>query len=232
MRGDTEDDLPRILDEAEPDEVIIAIPSAPGSTRARIVRECRTARDPGADPADACSSCCRRAAALARQMREVRVEDVLGREPVHMELERVGAYLAGETVLVTGAGGSIGSELCRQIARVEPHRIVLVDHAEDNLFAIQRELEDERHVPPSMLAAVLADCKEEERMREVFAEHRPIDRLPRRRLQARRPDGGQPGRGGPQQRDRHPRGRARRGRAGACAGSCSSRPTRPSRRRP
>ena len=73
-------------------------------------------------------------------MREVRVEDVLGREPVHMELERVGAYLAGEVVLVTGAGGSIGSELCRQIARVAPRRIVLVDHAEDNLFEIQREL--------------------------------------------------------------------------------------------
>jgi FlaA1/EpsC-like NDP-sugar epimerase len=101
------------------------------------------------------------------------VEDVLGREPVHMELERVGAYLARETVLVTGAGGSIGAELCRQIARVEPHRIVLLDHAEDNLFSIERELQDERHVPPSMLAAVLADCKEEERMREIFAEHRP-----------------------------------------------------------
>jgi FlaA1/EpsC-like NDP-sugar epimerase len=101
------------------------------------------------------------------------VEDVLGREPVQMALSRVGEYLGGETVIVTGAGGSIGSELCRQIARVEPHRIVLLDHAEDNLFAIQRELEDERHVSPSMLSAVLADCKEEERMREVFAEHRP-----------------------------------------------------------
>jgi FlaA1/EpsC-like NDP-sugar epimerase len=111
--------------------------------------------------------------ALARQVREVRVEDILGRRPVQVELETVGSYLAGETVLVTGAGGSIGSELCRQIARVEPHRIVLLDHAEDNLFDIERELEDERHVPPSMLASVLADCKEEERMREVFAEHRP-----------------------------------------------------------
>ncbi len=110
---------------------------------------------------------------LARQMREVRVEDVLGREPVLMELERVGAYLAGETVLVTGAGGSIGSELSRQIARVEPRQIILLDHAEDNLFAIQRELEDERHVPASMIAAVLADCKEEERMREVFAQYHP-----------------------------------------------------------
>ena len=101
------------------------------------------------------------------------MEDVLGREPVHMELDRVGAYLAGETVLITGAGGSIGSELSRQIARVEPHRMILLDHAEDNLFSIQRELEDERHVPTAVLSAVLADCKEEERMREIFAEHRP-----------------------------------------------------------
>jgi FlaA1/EpsC-like NDP-sugar epimerase len=90
-----------------------------------------------------------------------------------MELERVGAYLHGETVMVTGAGGSIGAELCRQIARVAPRRLVLVDHAEENLFRIQRELEDDRHVHPSVLAPVLADCKEGERMREVFAEHRP-----------------------------------------------------------
>jgi FlaA1/EpsC-like NDP-sugar epimerase len=172
VRGNTEEELPRILDEAEPDEVIIAIPSAPGSTRARIVRECR-ARSIPVRTLPTVFELLQTRGALSRQMREVRVEDVLGREPVHMELERVGAYLAGETVLVTGAGGSIGSELCRQIARVEPHRIVLLDHAEDNLFSIQRELEDERHVPSSMLAAVLADCKEEERMREVFAEHRP-----------------------------------------------------------
>jgi FlaA1/EpsC-like NDP-sugar epimerase len=172
VRGNTEEDLPRILDEAEPDEVIIAIPSAPGSTRARIVRECRQRGIP-VRTLPTVFELLQTRGALARQMREVRVEDVLGREPVHMELERVGGYLGGETVLVTGAGGSIGSELCRQIARVEPHRIILLDHAEDNLFAIQRELEDERHVPPSMLAAVLADCKEEERMREVFSEHRP-----------------------------------------------------------
>jgi FlaA1/EpsC-like NDP-sugar epimerase len=172
VRGNTEGDLPRILDDAEPDEVIIAIPSAPGSTRARIVRECRQRGIP-VRTLPTVFELLQTRGALARQMREVRVEDVLGREPVQMELEKVGAYLAGETVLVTGAGGSIGAELCRQIARVEPHRIVLLDHAEDNLFSIQRELEDERHVSPSMLSAVLADCKEEERMREVFSEHRP-----------------------------------------------------------
>jgi FlaA1/EpsC-like NDP-sugar epimerase len=181
VRGNTEADLPRILDEAEPEEVIIAIPSAPGSTRARVVRECRARAIPvrtlptvfellkNQSPSGGAGS-----NSIARQVREVRVEDVLGREPVLMELDRVGAYLARDAVvLVTGAGGSIGAELCRQIAHVGPRRLVLLDHAEDNLFAIHRELLDERHVPPSALAAVLADCKEEERMGEVLAEHRP-----------------------------------------------------------
>ncbi len=181
VRGNTESDLPRILEEAEPEEVIIAIPSAPGSTRARVVRECRARAIPvrtlptvfellkDRSPLGAAG-----ATAIARQVREVRVEDVLGREPVVMELDRVGSYLArGAVVLVTGAGGSIGAELCRQIAHIGPRRLVLLDHAEDNLFAIHRELLDECHVPPAALAAVLADCKEEERMREVLAEHRP-----------------------------------------------------------
>jgi FlaA1/EpsC-like NDP-sugar epimerase len=172
VRGDTEGDLPRILEDAEPDEVIIAIPSAPGSTRARIVRECRKRGIP-VRTLPTVFELLQTRGTVARQVREVRVEDVLGREPVLMELDRVGAYLGEEIVLVTGAGGSIGSELSRQIARVGPRKLVLLDHAEDNLFSIQRELEDERHVQSSVLSAVLADCKEEERMREVFAEHRP-----------------------------------------------------------
>ena len=85
-----------------------------------------------------CSSCSRAARTSLRQVREVQVEDVLGREPVRVEIDRVGAYLRGRVVLVTGAGGSIGSELCRQIARVKPKRLVLVDHAENNLFEIRR----------------------------------------------------------------------------------------------
>ncbi len=174
VRGDTERDLPRILEESEPDEVIIAIPSAPGTTRARVVRECRRRSIPVRTLPTVFELLQEQTSAgLSRQVREVRVEDVLGREPVLMELDSVGAYLSGETVLVTGAGGSIGAELCRQIARVGPRRIVLLDHAEDNLFGIERELLDERHVHASVLASVLADCKEEERMREVFAEHRP-----------------------------------------------------------
>ena len=88
-----------------------------------------------------------------------------------MELDRVGAYLSNEVVMITGAGGSIGSELCRQIARVAPKRLILLDHAEDNLFEITRELEEDRHV--RVASPVLADCKEEERMREVFDAFRP-----------------------------------------------------------
>jgi FlaA1/EpsC-like NDP-sugar epimerase len=106
-------------------------------------------------------------------VRDVGVEDVLGREQVQMELDRVGRYLEGQVVMVTGAGGSIGSELCRQITRAGPRRLVLVDHAEDNMFRILRQLEDDLHVHPSLLAPVLADCKEEERMREVLSEERP-----------------------------------------------------------
>jgi FlaA1/EpsC-like NDP-sugar epimerase len=172
VRGNTQADLPRILDEAKPDEVLIAIPSAPGSTRARVVRACR-ARGIAVRTLPTVFELLKDHSTIARQIREVRVEDVLGREPVQMDLGRVGAYLAEETVLVTGAGGSIGAELCRQIARVGPRRIVLLDHAEDNLFQIERELLDERQVNASALVAVLADCKEEERMREILSEHRP-----------------------------------------------------------
>src|SRR2546423_100495 len=170
--GTTGDELPRILDETEPDEVIIAIPSAPGTLRGRVVSAAR-ARGISVRTLPTVFELLQGAGTFVRQVREVQVEDVLGREPVRYDLDRVGAYLQGEVVLVTGAGGSIGSELCRQIARVGPRKLVLIDHAEDNLFRIERELEDDRHVHPATLATVLADCKEEERTREVFAEHHP-----------------------------------------------------------
>jgi len=164
-------ELDRILEEADPEEVLIAIPSAPGSLRARVVTACRARGIPVRTLPTVFEILESGGVSVVRQAREVQVEDVLGREPVRMELERVGSYLFNQVVMVTGAGGSIGGELCRQIARVSPARLVLVDHAEDNLFAINRELEEERHVRTAV--AVLADCREEERMREVFAEHRP-----------------------------------------------------------
>src|SRR5215204_2953229 len=166
----TTDELPRVLDDVEPDEVLIAIPSAPGTLRAKVVAACRERGVP-VRTMPTVFELLRTGGRLMRQVREIKVEDVLGREPVRMEIERVGEYLTGRVVLVTGAGGSIGSELCRQIARVGPSRLILLDHAEDNLFAIQRELVEDRHALNTV--SVLADCKEEERMREVFADHRP-----------------------------------------------------------
>ena len=171
--GDTSGDLERVLDEVEPDEVVIAIPSAPGTLRARVVTACR-ARGIPVRTMPTVFELLRDGSGqmrVTRQLREVRVEDMLGREPVREELERVGAYLHNQVVMVTGAGGSIGAELCRQIARVGPRWLVLVDHAEGNLFEIARELEEDRHVRTAV--PVLADCKEEERLREVMAEYRP-----------------------------------------------------------
>jgi FlaA1/EpsC-like NDP-sugar epimerase len=169
VHGST-DHLPRVLDDTKPDEVIIAIPSAPGTLRQKVVTACRQRNIP-VRTLPTTFELLSRGPNLLRQVREVQVEDVLGREPVRVEVDRVGAYLAGQVVLVTGAGGSIGSELCRQIARVKPKRIVLVDHAEGSLFEIRRELEDERHF--GALVAVLADCKDATRMRELFEQERP-----------------------------------------------------------
>jgi FlaA1/EpsC-like NDP-sugar epimerase len=166
----TTEELPRVLEDVEPDEVLIAVPSAPGTMRARVVRACRERGVP-VRTMPTVFELLQDGGRIMRQVREVRVEDVLGREPVRMEVEAVGSYLSGRRVLVTGAGGSIGAELCRQIARVAPEALVLVDHAEGNLFEIQRELVEDRHVLDSV--PVVADCKHEERMREVFATHRP-----------------------------------------------------------
>jgi FlaA1/EpsC-like NDP-sugar epimerase len=164
------DELPRVLDDAEPDEVIIAIPSAPGILRQKVVTACR-ARGIPVRTLPTTFELLSGGVNLMRQVREVRVEDVLGREPVRVEIDRVGAYLRGRTVLVTGAGGSIGAELCRQIARVGPKQLVLVENAENSLFEIRRELEEERHFGRAI--ALLADCKDATRMRELFLEHRP-----------------------------------------------------------
>ena len=169
VEGST-DELPQILDGAEPDEVIIAIPSAPGELRQKVVTACRRRGIP-VRTLPTVFELLSGGLNLMRQVREVRVEDVLGREPVRLELDRVGGYLAGEVVLVTGAGGSIGSELCRQISRAGAKRIVLVDNAENSLFEIRRELEHDRHF--SRTVAVLADIKDATRMREIFQEHAP-----------------------------------------------------------
>ncbi|HSS43241.1 MAG TPA: nucleoside-diphosphate sugar epimerase/dehydratase, partial [Solirubrobacterales bacterium] len=160
----------KILDETKPDEVVIAIPSAPGTLRGRIVAACRD-REIAVRTLPTVFELLRGGVQLNKQLREVRVEDVLGREPIVREIDRVGAYLADRIVLVTGAGGSIGSELCRQIAQVKPRLLVMLDHAEDNLFQIDREMVEERHF--ASCESVLADCKEPHRMLEVMQRFKP-----------------------------------------------------------
>ena len=150
--------------------MIIAIPSAPGEVRGKVVRACRD-RDIPVRTLPGVFELISGSVNLMRQVREVRVEDVLGREPVNLEIRQVGAYLHDRTVLVTGAGGSIGSELCRQIARVHPRLLVMIDHAENSLFEIERELIEERHF--TGCESILADCKEAERMNEVMRRFRP-----------------------------------------------------------
>ena len=164
------DQLEPILERHSPDEVIIAIPSAPGVLRARVVAACRD-RDIQVRTLPTVFELLRGGVQLTRQLREVRVEDVLGRDPVVMELDRVGAYLQDKIVLVTGAGGSVGSELCRQIARIRPRLLVVLDHAEDNLFEIDRELTSEWHF--NRVEAVLADCREADRMLEAMQRFKP-----------------------------------------------------------
>jgi FlaA1/EpsC-like NDP-sugar epimerase len=166
----TTSDLELLLDEIEPDEVIIAIPSAPGIVREKVVRACRD-RDIPVRTLPGVFELISGSVDLIRQVREVQVEDILGREPVTVGIQQAGAWLHDCTVLVTGAGGSIGSELCRQIARVRPRLLVMIDHAEDNLFEIERELISERHF--TGCESILADCKEPDRMREVMQRFRP-----------------------------------------------------------
>jgi FlaA1/EpsC-like NDP-sugar epimerase len=166
----TTDDLRHILRDNKPDEVLIALPSASGETRQRIVE---IARDEGV-PVKTLPGLHELIAGdvdLAGQIRPVQVEDVLGREPVEVDFEAVASYLHDETVLVTGAGGSIGSELCRQISRVGPRRLILVDHGEGPLFEIERELLDERGFTAAV--PVLADVKSRQRMRQIFESYRP-----------------------------------------------------------
>jgi FlaA1/EpsC-like NDP-sugar epimerase len=164
------DEIAPILDETDPDEVIIAIPSAPGTLRAKVVAACRERRI-RVRTLPTVFELLRGGVQLSKQLRDVQVEDVLGREPIVIEIDRVGAYLQDKIVLVTGAGGSIGSELCRQIARVGPKLLVMLDHAEDNLFEIEREMLDERHF--SNAESVLADCREPHRMLETMQRFKP-----------------------------------------------------------
>jgi len=164
-------DLPNLLRERKPDEVLIAMPSVSGEVRRRIVETAQESRIP-VKTLPGLYELISGDLGLAGQLRPVQVEDVLGREQVEVDFEQVAGYLRGHTVLVTGAGGSIGSELCRQIARVGPLRLILVDNAETALFEIERELVSDRDFTPAV--PKLVDIKDRRALRrEVFEKYRP-----------------------------------------------------------
>jgi FlaA1/EpsC-like NDP-sugar epimerase len=163
-------ELPQILRENRPDEVLIAIPSASGEERRHVVELTRQASIP-VKTLPGLYELISGDLNLAGQIRPVEVQDVLGRQPVEVDLVAIASYVQDETVLVTGAGGSIGAELCRQIARLGPARLVLVEHSESALFDIERELLDERDF--SAVATVLGDCGDRAKMSQVFERYRP-----------------------------------------------------------
>jgi len=104
-------------------------------------------------------------------IREVVVEDILGREPVKVDLKKVAGYISGRPVLVTGAGGSIGAELCRQISRLHPSSLIMVDQSEGSLFQIEQELLRERGFAPAI--AVVGDITNRRRMEAIFDAYKP-----------------------------------------------------------
>src|SRR5919112_19455 len=157
----TSAELRHILRDRRPDELLIAIPSASGEQRARIVDMARKENVP-VKTLPGLNELIAGDLDLANQIRPVEVEDLLGREPVESDVDAIASYVQGRTVLVTGAGGSIGSELCRQLTRAEPQRIVMVDQAESALFDIERELVDERRF--SACVPVLADVRDRRRL--------------------------------------------------------------------
>ena len=166
----TTEELPHILRDNRPDELLIAIPSAAGEVRQKVVESARDAQVP-VKTLPGLYELISGDHNLAAQIRPVQVEDILGREPVDVDFGAISEYLRGQTVLVSGAGGSIGSELCRQVARAGASRLILVDQAETALFEIERELVDDRRFPASI--PVLADIGNRDKMRQVFERYRP-----------------------------------------------------------
>ncbi len=161
--------LSGLIDEHGIEKVIIAIPSANGKAVRAIIRRCKMAGVrfmilPGIS--DIISG-----KVSVSQIKDVEIDDLLRREPVVLDEAAIGSYLTGKKVLVTGAGGSIGSEMCRQLARYKPRKIVLFDSAETPLFHIERELAHK--YPDLRTIPILGDIRQADKVEAVFDEFTP-----------------------------------------------------------
>jgi FlaA1/EpsC-like NDP-sugar epimerase len=150
-------------------EVLIALPNATGSQITAILERCRTA--PVAAKRIPALAELMNHKVLVDQIRDVRLEDLLGRAPVRLDSEMIRARLSGRVVLVTGAGGSIGSELCRQIARYGPRALIGFDSAETALYQIDQELREQ--FPDLAFYPEIGSIQNRRRLDEVFRDHRP-----------------------------------------------------------
>jgi FlaA1/EpsC-like NDP-sugar epimerase len=165
----TVNDLAAVMDLHRVNEVILAIPSAPGRLVRMVNDICRIKGIPSRTVPGIYELIGGKVS--VNRLREVDITDLLRREPVRVNDDAVGAALEGKRVLVTGAGGSIGRELCRQIARRNPAALILLGHGENSIFEILLEL---RHDYPSLLLPpVIADIRNAERLDCVFKEHQP-----------------------------------------------------------
>ena len=161
--------IPEVARRHRVDEILIAIPSATGAQIRRITGFCLDSGVPfRTSPSVADLPECRLS---LREIRDVRIEDILGREPVRISRGQIDANLHGQVVLVTGAGGSIGSELARQIALAAPARLVLYERAESDLFEVEHDVR--RRTSAAEVVAAVGDILDIDELLDVFTRHRP-----------------------------------------------------------
>ena len=163
------DDLGRLIDLKQVDEVIIAIPSAPGQIVRKVTDICRTKNIPSRTMPSLHELIGGKVS--VNRLREVDITDLLRRVPMNIDNELVGLSLGGRRVLVTGAGGSIGRELCRQIARWEPLELFLLGHGENSIFETLIELE--QSYPTLNLRPLIADIRDSEHLNHLFSTYQP-----------------------------------------------------------
>ena len=150
-------------------EIVIAMPSVAGTRMREVAEACKATGLPFRILPSLSSLIDGRA--RVDDLRPVDFEDLLGRPEVRLELDRIGGYLTGKVVAVTGAGGSIGSELCRQVLRFNPAAVVLIDGSEYNLYQVEMELRALRR--PTVLSAALGRVQDRPLMERIFARYRP-----------------------------------------------------------
>ncbi len=163
------DDLARLIDLKKVDEVIIAIPSAPGQVVRKVAEICRKKNIPSRTMPSLHELIGGKVS--VNRLREVDITDLLRRAPTHIDNELVGLSLGSRRVLVTGAGGSIGRELCRQIARWEPMELYLLGHGENSIFETLMELE--QSYPSLKIHPLIADIRDKDHINRLFSTYQP-----------------------------------------------------------